>query len=96
MDGFDILYFGTFDYSSSLGAPGDVGSPEIIKTAEKLARIARDAGKAASISCGLAAMQRYIDMGYNMLAIFRDVDNLGDAWLNVHSQFKEVADKNKK
>lgn len=45
LDGFDILFIGPYDLSQSLGYPGQVDHPEVVKAIEELAKKVKLSGK---------------------------------------------------
>ncbi|GGE32453.1 HpcH/HpaI aldolase family protein [Psychroflexus planctonicus] len=45
LDGFDILFIGPYDLSQSLGYPGQVDHPEVVKAIEVLAKKVKATGK---------------------------------------------------
>jgi 4-hydroxy-2-oxoheptanedioate aldolase len=49
LPGVDLLFVGPNDLSQALGSPGDVTSPAYVAALERIAKTARDAGKAAGI-----------------------------------------------
>ncbi len=78
LPGVDMLFFGPGDYSTTMGLPGRIWEPEIMKVSERVARAARKAGKIAGT---VAVPEKYATlagMGYNFLNIGGDVSALAD------------------
>ncbi len=45
LEGFDVLFIGPYDLSQSLGYPGQVDHPEVVKAIEELAKKVKASGK---------------------------------------------------
>lgn len=73
IDGVDCLFFGPGDYSVALGIPGQTDHPDIQKVRQRVADVARRNGKIAATVCAQPDIQRYADMGYNLLSVGADV-----------------------
>ncbi|SJZ54403.1 HpcH/HpaI aldolase family protein [Consotaella salsifontis] len=73
VDGIDAFFFGPGDLSADMGHLHQGNHPEIVDVLSKAARVVRDAGKAAGIICSDEALtRRYIDMGFNIVAVGSD------------------------
>ncbi|WP_323720531.1 HpcH/HpaI aldolase family protein [Acetomicrobium sp.] len=68
--GVDMIFFGPFDMSASLGIPGKVEDPRVKEAAMKLLQICKNAGKAAGTFASTAeeALNR-IREGFNLVGL---------------------------
>ena len=73
LPGVDMLFFGPGDFSVATGKPGQVNDPEIQAIRERVAKVARAAGKHAGTPAGPANMKQLADMGYNFLTCGADI-----------------------
>lgn len=73
LPGYDMLFFGPGDFSQSIGAPGQMEHPELLKARERIAVTARKYGKFAGTPCAPSQRQAFIDMGYTFLSTGADV-----------------------
>ncbi len=76
LDGFDMLFFGPGDFSQGIGAPGQWDHPEIMKTRQRIAAVAKQYGKFAGTVGSPANLQELIKMGYQFISIGADVVGL--------------------
>jgi 4-hydroxy-2-oxoheptanedioate aldolase len=76
LDGLDMLFFGRTDFSHGIGAPAQWDHPLLIKTRERVAKVARDNGKFAGTPGNLNNYEELINMGYNFISIGADVVGL--------------------
>jgi len=74
--GVDMLFFGPSDYSLAVGMPGRIWDPKTMKVGERIARLARKAGKMAGTVAVPDKVRTLCDMGYNFLNIGGDVSAL--------------------
>jgi len=87
LEGFDMLFFGPGDFSHGIGAPGQWDHPELLKTRERVAKVAHKYGKFAATVGGLGNYKNLIDMGYNFINISSDVSVLIDQCRNITDIF---------
>jgi 4-hydroxy-2-oxoheptanedioate aldolase len=76
LEGIDGVFVGPSDFSIALsdGARLDAGNPEMLKSAEHVARRAREKGKfACAFSTTAEAARRFSDMGYRLIALDTDI-----------------------
>ncbi|MDR2390093.1 MAG: hypothetical protein LBE84_00210, partial [Planctomycetota bacterium] len=74
VEGVDSVFVGTFDLSQSMGIPGQVDDPSMVKAIEKVAKAIRKAGKVAGIYAGTVEnAKRYAGMGFQLVAYASDV-----------------------
>jgi len=72
--GLDILFIGPYDLSQSVGVPGEVSHPLVIKQMETVIASAKKAGKLlGTFADDIAAAKRWIDAGVMYMAISVDV-----------------------
>jgi len=76
LPGYDILLFGPGDFSHSIGAPGQMDHPEILRARERIAAAANKYGKFAGTVGAPSQKQELIDMGYTFLSLGADVVGL--------------------
>ncbi|MBN1558333.1 MAG: aldolase [Lentisphaerae bacterium] len=76
LPGYDMLFFGPGDFSHSIGAPGRMDHPEIVRTRERVAAACRKYGKFAGTLGAPAQRQTLVDMGYTFLSVCADVIGL--------------------
>jgi len=86
LPGYDILLFGPGDFSHSIGDPGNMGNPLILKTRERIAAVARKYGKFAGAVGAPSMRQQLIDMGYTFL-------NMGADVIGLSNYCREIAQK---
>jgi len=78
LPGVDMLFFGPGDYSTVIGIPGRIWDPAIVAVGERIARVARKAGKMAGTVAVPDKCRMLADMGYNFLNIGGDVSALAE------------------
>ena len=88
LPGIDMLFFGPGDFSQSLGHPGVFDHPELIKTREKIAKVAAKYGKFAGTVGGVGNMNALIDMGYQFVNLGADVVGLGKYYIDIVQAFR--------
>ena len=76
LPGYDILLFGPGDFSHSIGVPGQMDHPEVIKARERIAAACQKYGKFAGTVSGPDNVQGLLDMGYTFLNVGGDVVGL--------------------
>jgi 4-hydroxy-2-oxoheptanedioate aldolase len=73
VDGVDALFFGPGDLAADLGYIHEASHPEVVKVLEAAVKKVRSYGRAAGIICGNESLtRRYIDMGFNIVAVGSD------------------------
>ncbi len=90
VDGIDVLWVGHFDLSNFMGLPGRFDDPRFVEAMARVARVARENGKAAGfMATDKAWVDRVKALGYTMIAAGTDcgvlqqgyariVDEIGD------------------
>lgn len=79
--GLDGIFIGPGDLSVSLGHPGQVNHPEVIETALKCIRRAKEAGKRTGVLVGPGALlSAALEAGVDLVLCGGDVVDLAAAW----------------
>ena len=80
VDGVDILFIGPYDLSQSVGVPGEVTHPSVIKQMEKVIAAAKAAGKlVGTFADDVTAAKHWIEAGVMYIAVSVDVGIFYDA-----------------
>jgi 4-hydroxy-2-oxoheptanedioate aldolase len=73
VDGVDVLFVGPSDLSISLNKPGRFNDPDFVAALEKVAQVARRAGKAAGILLGSPKLLGLVrELGFSFVALGTD------------------------
>lgn len=60
----DVIFVGPADLSQSMGLPGQMTHPDVVKVIENVFKVAIEKGKAVGIFCGNPdAVKKYVDLG---------------------------------
>jgi len=74
VDGLDILFIGPYDLSQSVGVPGQVTHPEVLRQMEKVIKAASAKGKmVGTFADDVSAAKRWLNAGVMYVAISVDV-----------------------
>jgi 4-hydroxy-2-oxoheptanedioate aldolase len=69
LDGVDVVFLGPYDLGHALGVAPGPEVPEVLDAAERVARAAHAAGKAAAVYLGAAGLApRFRELGFALLA----------------------------
>ena len=80
VDGVDILFIGPYDLSQSVGVPGEVTHPSVLRQMEKVIAVAKTAGKlVGTFADDIPSAKRWMDAGVMYIAISVDVGIFYDA-----------------
>ena len=91
LPGVDGLFFGPGDFSLGLGKPGQYDAPEVQAARERVAQVARAAGKIAATSmAGKNTVRDLADLGYNFINVGADVLGLRQYAEQVMAPFSEL------
>ena len=90
LEGIDMIFFGSADFSQGIGVPGKWDHPLIIETCRRIAEVAAKHGKMAAASCSVDKAENFIDMGYRFLNIGADVVGLSHYCRDITVDFHEV------
>lgn len=87
--GVDVIFFGPFDMSQSMGIPGQVENQRIQEAAEIVLAACKKYGKIAGIFCGTPeAAKVRADQGFKYISIGMDVTLIGSYLKDVISRAK--------
>lgn len=88
VDGLDVVFLGPFDYSASVGKPGDVGDPEVEEAAERIVEAAKERPVQPGVFVSdTDTLQRCFDQGFRFFVLSSDVHLLMDRFLNAQVSF---------
>ncbi len=80
LEGWDVLFVGPMDLSSSYGKLGELEDPEVASAIDRVRDAAHDAGRYAGILAVTADdIRRRLDEGFNFVVVNPDVCILSDA-----------------
>jgi 4-hydroxy-2-oxoheptanedioate aldolase len=89
VDGVDALFIGPSDLAADMGFLGQPGHPEPQAAFQDAVTRIRAAGKAAGMLSGdLAAVERYLAMGFSFVAVGSDTNILAQAARQLALRFK--------
>ncbi|HEY5700919.1 MAG TPA: aldolase/citrate lyase family protein [Gammaproteobacteria bacterium] len=78
--GVDALFVGPYDLSASLGVPGNVTSPKVVESIQRVADACRESGIAAGIfAMDAEAAKPWKKRGFRLVAVGIDIVFLGAA-----------------
>ncbi len=87
----DVIFIGPCDLSQSLGKPGDVYNPEVIKLIKHSAGVIRKKGKACgAFAQDLKYMEILIDSGVQYIACMLDTALILQACKNLKDKFNKL------
>ena len=91
LPGFEILFVGIGDLSQSMGFPGEIKHPKIIKVLEKVAKIARKYHKFASAP-GISPewTKKLLKMGYLFITGGADIIFLKDCFSKLRQDYEKI------
>jgi len=71
--GSDVIFVGPYDLSQSLGVPGEINHPEVVRTVEQIVEKTRQSGRHVGIYVDdVEAAKRWIGLGVQFLALSVD------------------------
>ena len=83
VDSVDALFVGLFDLSKSMGIPGEVENPRVLKSLQEITIKSKKAGKqVGTIATSEESLKQFLDMGINYLVYLVDCDVLRNAYEN--------------
>ena len=85
--GVDVLFIGPLDLSISLGAPGDLSTPQWMEHAERVIAAARQHDKAVGIVTSVQQMRLWYDKGVRMLSVGTVLSYLRAGLEAAHNEF---------
>jgi 4-hydroxy-2-oxoheptanedioate aldolase len=88
VEGFDVLFVGPYDLSQSIGMPGQVESPQVLKLMQEIAAKAQSKGiLLGAFSDSLERNKSLVNEGFNYIAYSVDVNIFSSA---IHNLMKKV------
>lgn len=89
----DVIFIGRGDLSQSLGCPGEVNNPEVIKIVKASIKKIINAGKIVGIADGnIESISNWIDLGVNLITCSQ-TPIVSKALINFSNDFKELVKK---
>jgi 4-hydroxy-2-oxoheptanedioate aldolase len=87
----DLVYFGIFDLASSMGIPGKIDDPQILRLLEKSVRILEQNGKAAgTVARDEKTLKIFSDIGIRFLAYRNDSSMLMESCESGLQSFRKL------
>ena len=91
IEGLDVMIFGPFDMSQSMGIPGQVNHPDVEVAAKKMLDACKKHGKIAGIYCAnVAVAKERIEQGYLYIPVGVDCKVLADAYGSIIKGLREI------
>jgi 4-hydroxy-2-oxoheptanedioate aldolase len=86
LPGLDGVFIGPYDLSQSLGVPGQVEHPEVLRTVERLVRETASRGVATAVFAPTPALaRRWLDLGVRLVGLGFDTAMILDGFRAVRS-----------
>jgi 4-hydroxy-2-oxoheptanedioate aldolase len=90
VDGVDILFIGPYDLSQSVGVPGEVTHPLVLKQMEEIITRSKEAEKlVGTFADDVASARRWMEAGVMYVAISVDVGIFYEACKNIVTQLSK-------
>ncbi len=89
LEGYDMLFFGSGDFTQGIGAPGDFNHPKVMETRRLVAEMANKHGKYAATTGNIKMLPELIDMGYHFISIGADVSGLSTYCRSLVTEFSK-------
>jgi len=81
----DVLFVGPGDLSMSMGKPGQLSDPEVVKVIEDIIKRGLAGGKAMGILCANEqAVKKYVDLGVTYIAYSSDTGMIVNAFKSIN------------
>ena len=91
VEGIDVIFVGPYDLSASLGLTGRVDHPEVRSRIDHIFRTAKEAGLYTAIfGMDAAAVQPYLEAGFDLFAVGLDFDYFSRALQRELSLFRRM------
>lgn len=91
LPGFDILFVGVGDLSQSMGFPGEIKHPKIIKVLERVSNAAKKYGKfAGAPGISLDWTKKLMEMGYLFITQGADIIFLKDCFQKLRKDYESI------
>ncbi|MCK9287980.1 MAG: aldolase/citrate lyase family protein [Sphaerochaetaceae bacterium] len=89
-EGIDGIFFGSNDFSNSLGLSGQLDHPKVQKARITTCETTKKYGKALFLSCPVEEVPSYIELGADIIACAADVIILAEGFSSILHQFKDM------
>jgi len=91
VDSIDIVFIGIYDLSKSLGIPGDVDNPLVLKHLDTLTQKINRAGKfAGTLATSSEKLKLFLDIGIQYIVYLVDCDMLRHSYASVKEKFDKL------
>lgn len=92
--GIDVIFVGPFDLSLSLGVPGDIFNPKMVRAVDRIVEISKKHGKCLGIYVSTPEEARMrIDQGFTFIAQSMDTIIFASAAKNLVKDFRAATGK---
>ena len=89
--GYEMLFVGPGDLSTSMGFPGEIDHKEVWNVLEKLGKLANKYGKfAGTISISTKWTKRLLDLGYLFINAGVDIITLREYYMKLNEKYKKL------
>ena len=89
--GLDLVYLGMYDISQSVGLPGQLEHPDVLKQLKHCLNIIKESGKmAGTFSRDIKACRNFREMGFVFVAYVADSFGLKSFYSEAVTEFKRV------
>jgi 4-hydroxy-2-oxoheptanedioate aldolase len=94
VEGLDLLFVGPYDLSQSMGYPGQIDHPEVVRAIEQAAATADEHGRVLGMYVDdVDTAARYRDLGVRFIGMANDADILRQAFRLVTDGFAGATDR---
>lgn len=91
----NIIFIGLFDISKSLGIPGEVDNPKVLKILEEMADKINNAGKyPGTIVTTIDQMKKFINYGIKYITYSVDCEILSNGYKQINANFRALTNYN--
>lgn len=91
VEGWDLLFIGPMDLSSSYGKLGKIDDPQVDRAIDTVLRVAKFAGKRAGIlTVTPEDIKRRIDQGFDLIGVLPDIGIIGKAILDYWASIEKA------
>ncbi len=91
IEGLDVLIYGPFDMSQSMGIPGQVNHPDVEAGAQKMLDACKRNNVAAGIFCSdIKSAEERISQGFTYITVGVDCKVIADAYANIINGLRAI------
>ena len=90
VEGIDIIFFGSLDFSHSLGAPAQWNDPRLVAARKRIAEVALQHGKFPGTTASVQNCGELMDLGYRFINIGGDVSALNTYCRDAVTEFARL------